>query len=78
MSEQESSVEVICVTRGSRPSTAPDVSLCNLDFSLLVENTSVHNYSLDFNVRVSAVKYLRGRPENMFSLSLFTLQHVKF
>lgn len=67
MSEQESSVEVICVTRGSKPSTAPDVNLCNLDFSLLVGNENVHNYSLDFNVRASTVKHLKVRLQTIFA-----------
>lgn len=43
MSKLESSAEVICVTRGSRPSAAPHINLCNLLVSILGGNDNVHD-----------------------------------
>lgn len=47
MSKLESSAEVICVTRGSRPSAAPHINLCNLLLSILGGNDNVHDHLQD-------------------------------
>ena len=75
MSEQESSVEVICLTRGSRPSTAPHINLCNPVFFILGGNVNVRDYSPDSNVRAYAAISRGDNRDNIGRYDIILAKH---